>query len=393
MYKRAIVSKIVERLNEPRGFIQILIGPRQTGKTTAIDQAKLKLKTPYHLVSADKPGLSSSEWLIAEWEKARELTRGKTSSAILIIDEIQSITQWSSYAKMLWDEDTRNRTPLKVLLTGSSSLLLAKGLNESLMGRFEVLRSPHWSLSECQEAFDYDLEEFLYFGGFPGSAHFRTDLERWRDYMGFSIIEPTISRDVMQLEDIRRPALLKALFSLGSAYSAQEVSLSKIAGQLQEKGNVETLSHYLDLLSNAGMLTGLQKYSAELLRIRKSSPRFAVLDTSLMIYEASLTPKQLVADKETRGHVVESAVGAYLLARSKQEHFKVFWWRDRGTEVDFVISKGQKLTAIEVKSGRIKNTGGVYEFMRRYPGAHAYVIGDSTTSLEAFLLGEYPLFK
>ena len=390
MFCRFLVSQIVDRIREPRRFIQIVSGPRQTGKTTAVTQALEKLSMPYHFVSADDPNLTSAEWLRNEWEISR--ITAKDYESVLVIDEIQKIKNWSSIVKFLWDEDSRLNTPLKVLLTGSSALLLHKGLSESLMGRFEVLYSPHWSYPECKEAFGYDIDEFLFFGGYPGAAPLIEDEIRWARYIGTSIVEPTISQDVLLMDEVRKPALLRSLFMLGSNYSGQELSFTKILGQLGDAGNTVTLAHYLDLLGNAGVLTGLQNYSGNKVRIRKSSPRFMVFDTSLMTYSEGTNRRQLLEDKVKRGHLVESAVGAYLLARSKVDGFEVYWWRDREKEVDFVIRKGNKLTAIEVKSGRVRNPGGGLEFKKLYPEALVLVVGNVNHSLQDFLSGKHSLF-
>lgn len=390
MFRRILVSQLAERLKEPKKFIQIVVGPRQTGKTTAVVQALELLSVQRHFVSTDDPNLVSIEWLRNEWEQARALT--KTGDAILIIDEIQKISKWSSIVKLLWDEDSRLCVPLKVVLTGSSSLLLQKGLTESLMGRFEILYSPHWNYAECKEAFGYRLDDFLFFGGYPGAASLIKDENRWARYMGTSIIEPTISQDILMMEEVRKPALLRALFVLGSGYSAQELSYTKLLGQLQDAGNTVTLAHYLELLTRANMLTGLQNYSGNQLRARKSSPRFMVYDTSLMTYADGSNRRRLLENPVERGRLVESAVGAYLLARGKEEGFEVHWWRDRNNEVDFVLKNGSSLTAIEVKSGRVKNTGGSLQFKKLYPEALSLIIGSVNLSLEDFLLGNKPLF-
>lgn len=390
MFRRNLVLQLSERLKEPRKFIQIVVGPRQTGKTTAVTQAVETLNMPVHFISADDPSLNSTEWLRNEWEQARALT--KTSEVLLVVDEIQKIKGWSPIVKLLWDEDSRLKTSLKVVLTGSSSLLLQKGFSESLMGRFELLYSQHWSYAECFEAFAYSFEDFLFFGGYPGAATLIHDEMRWARYMGSSIVEPTISQDVLMMDEVRKPALLRSLFILGSSYSAQELSYTKLLGQLQDAGNTVTLAHYLDLLSNANMLTGLQKYSSNQIRTRNSSPRFMVYDTSLMTYADGINRRRLIDNPTDRGRLVESAVGAYLLARGKEEGFDVYWWRDRDNEVDFVIKKGNKLTAIEVKSGRVKRVGGSLKFKEFYPEARSLVIGSINSGLEDFLLGKIQLF-
>ena len=391
MFKRKLVTQLADRLSEPRRFIQIVAGARQTGKTTAVLQTLESLNIPNHFVSADEPGLIGKEWLRNEWEQARAHAKSN-KGLILVVDEIQKITEWSSMVKLLWDEDTRLKVPLKVVLTGSSLLLLQKGLTESLMGRFEVLYSSHWSFAECKEAFGYSLEEFLFFGGYPGAAALIKDENRWARYMGTSIVEPTISQDILMLHEVRKPALLRSLFLLGTGYSAQELSYTKILGQLQDAGNTVTLAHYLELLGKASMLTGLQNYSGNRIRTRKSSPRFMVYDTSLMTYADGSSRRRLLDNPADKGRLVESAVGAYLLARGKEEGFEVYWWRERSNEVDFVIKKGSQITALEVKSGRVKNTGGSLVFKQQYPEALSLIIGSANFGLEDLLLGKKPLF-
>ncbi len=391
MYERSLVNKLADRMNEPRRFIQMLIGPRQTGKSTAIRQALERVDIPRHVALASIDS-ASRDWLRSQWLLARNLITPETPSAILVIDEVQLVDQWSSVAKELWDEDAWSDIDLRVVLSGSSSLLLEKGLKEGLTGRFEVLRSTHWTYEECREAFDYTLNDFLYFGGYPGSAPLIGDEPRWLEYMNDSVIEPSISKDVISLEEIRKPALMRRLFYLGAPYSGQELSYRKMIGQLDDAGNTTTIAHYLTLLSDAGLLCGLQKYDPKLLRQKASSPRFAVYDTSLMTATYGQYRSFLLTDPERKGHLVESAVGAYLLARSVQEKFDVAWWREGTNEVDFVISQGESLVAIEVKSGRIKQTKGMTAFINKFPKARSIIVGSSQAPLEEFLLGKVPLF-
>ncbi|KFI93906.1 AAA domain protein [Bifidobacterium saguini DSM 23967] len=321
------------------------------------------------------------------------LAHRSDAPVILVVDEIQMIPQWSSVVKALWDEDTDNGTNLLVVLTGSSALLLQKGLRESLTGRFELLRSQQWDYRECRDAFGMSLDDYLFFGGYPGALPLRDDVERWLAYMTDSIINPSILNDVIGLERITKPALMQALFSLGSAYSAQELSYRKIMGQLDDAGNTTTIAHYLNVLSDAGLLTGIQKYSDKTVRKRASSPRLAVHDTALMTASYGPNRSMLLTDANRRGHLVESAVGAYLLRRSAQEGFEVNWWRDKNNrEVDFVVSSGTSRTAIEVKSGRIRRLDGLDAFCAEYPGTATIVVGSYETPLEDFLLGRVPLF-
>lgn len=390
-YQRSIVSTIVKRIEEPRRFIQIVVGPRQTGKTTAVNQAVAQVSCPCLFVEATK-GESTQDWLRAQWYQARNLFASRRVPVLLVIDEVQFIRGWSAIVKTLWDEDTRGNTEVKVILTGSSATLIHEGLNESLMGRFELMHSPHWSYSECIDAFGYDLDDYLYYGGYPGAALLKDDEGRWLNYVQNSIIEPSIANDVLQLADVRKPELMRRLFEVGAPYSGQEISYRKLLGQLDDKGNATTIAHYLNLLSRAGLMSGLQKFDPKLIREKASSPRLVVHNTALMVAEFGRNRRNLLTDPALRGHLAESAVGAYLINRASLEGFSVFWWRDGNDEVDYVIADKDAVTAIEVKSGRVKPTGGMTRFLVENPHAHSIVIGSAECGIEQFLKGEVELF-
>lgn len=397
MFERAQVRVLRDRMLEmDNPFIQVVVGARQTGKSTMIAQALEKVQLLSHSVSADDIFAPNEEWLRQEWQQARNLQRAAGAPVILVLDEIQKIHGWPNIVKGLWDADQRERFSIKVVLSGSSSLLLRRGLDDSLKGRFELIRSPHWSLGECREAFSFSMDDFLFFGGFPGAARFASDEARWRSYMRDSIIEPTISKDVLEDEDVRKPALMRALFEMGARFSAQELSFNKMLGQLNDAGNTTTLSHYLDLLDRANVLCGLPKYHPKEVARKKSSPRLMVFDTSLMTAAAGRASELLLADSELRGHLVESAVGARLLALAPEEGFKVYWWREGSNEVDFVVAGGGFFTAIEVKSGRMKSLHGMSEFLKQYPDAIRLVIGGSgpgSCTLEDFLMSDATLLR
>lgn len=395
MYKRAQVATIKQRMLEDENpLLQVVVGPRQTGKSTMIAQALQESDVLAHSVSADDVLNPTEEWLRQEWQQARNLQRISDQPVVLVLDEIQKVKAWPNVVKGLWDADRRGFSKLKVFLSGSSSLLLRKGLEDTLKGRFELIRSPHWSYQECAEAFGFSLDDFLFYGGFPGAARFSYDEKRWRAYLRDSIIEPTLTKDVLEDEDIRKPALLRALFELGARFSAQELSYNKMLGQMNDAGNTTTLAHYLDLLGKAGVLCSLSKYHPKELKQRKSSPRLMVYDTSLMTAVIKRSQESVLSDSELKGHLVESAVGAHLLALAPQRGFAVNYWREGNNEVDFVVSTTDTIIAIEVKSGRVKSLGGMSAFLKEYPQAIRLVIGGSdpgSCTLEDFLRGNVAL--
>jgi len=386
-FERNQAETLAVRLDEPRRFLQVVAGARQVGKTTLVHQVLDRLDVPSVFVSADEPTVGDTAWLAAQWDRARIAASeaGKTG-AVLALDEVQKIPGWSDIVKRLWDQDSRARRPLKVVLLGSAPLLMQQGLTESLAGRFEILHVPHWSYAEMHAAFGFSLEQYLYFGGYPGAAPLVKDPQRWRRYLLDSLIETTIARDVLLMTRVDKPALLRRLFELGCRYSGQVLSYTKMLGQLQDAGNATTLAHYLDLLGGAGMLTGLQKYAGEAVRQRGSSPKLQVLNTALMTAQSGLSPDEARTDRQFRGRLVESAVGAHLANAAAGGECELFYWRERSREVDFVVRVGRAVIAIEVKSGRAPDAfPGLGAFAETFKPKRTLLVGGDGISLEEFL--------
>jgi predicted AAA+ superfamily ATPase len=383
--KRKQADVLRARLAEPRRFMQVVAGPRQVGKSTMVEQVVSALKVPVRSESADEPTLRGSEWIAQQWEAARsELDARK--GGILVLDEVQKIPNWSETVKRMWDEDTRKRRPLKVVLLGSAPLLIARGLSESLAGRFETITMPHWSYSEMAKAFGFTLDEYIFYGGYPGAAPFINDHQRWRRYVIDSLVETSVSRDVLLLSRIDKPALLRRLFDLACRYSGQQLSYTKMLGQLQDAGNTTTLAHYLDLLEQAGLVRGLTKYAGDVARQRGSSPKLQVLNTALMSATSNLTSAEARADKEFWGRLVESAVGAHLANAELMGECTVQYWRDSTNEVDFVVTSGRTVTAIEVKSGVASlHHSGTAAFVKAFKPQKTLLVGGDGISIEAFL--------
>jgi predicted AAA+ superfamily ATPase len=386
MYRRTIFKHVKKRLEEPRKFLQVLAGPRQTGKTTLILQALKELYLPSHYVSADDVPNRSKAWIEQQWEIARLKIKSGEKRFILVLDEIQKIKDWTETVKKLWDEDSRKNIPIAVFLLGSSPLLLKEGLDESLGGRFEILHLSHWPFKEMKDAFGLSFEQYIYFGGYPGAVSLISDEERWRNYIKDALIETTISKDILMMARIDKPALLRQLFEVGSLYSGQILSFNKMIGQLQEAGNTTTLSHYLQLLSGAGMLTGLEKYAGEAVRQKASSPKFQVLNNALLTAQAGKSFKECTGSPEVWGRLVESALGAYLVGASVSKGIKIYYWREKDKEVDFVLEKGGKLVALEVKSGPKKEKlPGLEAFSSAFPQVRPMLVGRNGFPVEEFL--------
>jgi predicted AAA+ superfamily ATPase len=384
-FQRPQAAVLAKRLAEPRRFLHVVAGPRQVGKSTLVQQVTGELSLPVRYASADEPTLRGADWISQQWEAAR-LEASRAAGAVLVLDEIQKIPAWSETVKRLWDEDTRKKRPLKVVVLGSGPLLMAQGLTESLAGRFETLRLPHWSFTEMREAFGWSLEQYLYFGGYPGAAPLVGDSKRWARYIADSLIETSIARDVLLLTRVDKPALLRRLFELACRYSGQVLSYTKMIGQLQDAGNTTTLAHYLDLLAGAGMVCGLPKYAGDAARSRGSSPKLQVLNTALMTVTAGVSPEEARADREFRGRLIESAVGAHLANAAATGECELYYWLERGQEVDFVVKAHSRLTAIEVKSGRAPQAHpGTAAFAAAFKVRRTLLVGGDGIAVEEFL--------
>jgi predicted AAA+ superfamily ATPase len=386
MIRQAIHSELLKRLREERRFVQVLAGPRQVGKTTVVRQVMEASKLPAHYATADEPTLRDRTWLEQQWDLARLKARERRAGALLVLDEVQKISDWSSAVKLLWDEDTHAGIPLRVVLLGSSPLIIQSGLTESLAGRFEVISAPHWSFTEMREAFGWDPERFIFYGAYPGAADLVDEPARWKRYVLDSLIETTLSRDILLLTRVDKPALLRRLFQLGCAYSGQILSYQKMIGQLTDAGNTTTLAHYLELLRGAGMLAGLSKYSHGQVRKRGSSPKLQVMNMALMSALDHRSFAEARQDGDYWGRLVESCIGAHLVNSSFGTDIGVTYWRERNHEVDFVLQQGDRTVAIEVKSGaRRVSLPGMAAFTRQFKPTRQLLVGGQGISLEEFL--------
>lgn len=386
MFQRKELILLKKRVAEPRRFIQVVLGPRQVGKTTLIKQLLKKLPFPNHYATADAIGENNIEWINQQWQLTRnKLLVSDQLEAVLVIDEIQKISNWSEIVKRLWDEDTFSGNQIKIILLGSSKLILQKGLSESLAGRFEVIFLSHWNFLEMKTAFGLSVDEFIWFGGYPGAVSLINDENRWKEYIKNALIETTISKDILMLTRIDKPTLLKNLFDIGITYSGQIVSFTKILGQLADAGNTTTLSNYLNLLDLAGLLSGLEKYSPTMIRQKSSSPKFMVQNTAFISATSNKTFKEAKSDPVYWGRIFESVCGAFLINECRKYNYQLFYWRDRNDEVDFIIQHGEKIIAIEIKSGFKITYKGMSVFIKRFHPSKSLLVGITGVDIEDFL--------
>lgn len=389
MFEKKELTVLGNRIGEKRRFIQVIMGPRQVGKTTLVRQFLKKTILPFHFTAADAVPFANGAWIEQQWETARfQLKTTGAKEVLLVIDEIQKIDNWAEIIKAQWDKDTFDEVNIKVILLGSSRLLLQRGLSESLAGRFEILPLTHWTLDEMQMAFGFTTEQFIWFGGYPGAATFTEDESRWREYVLNSLVETTLSKDILMLTRVDKPALLRQLFELGCSYSGQMLSLTKLMGRLQDAGNTTTLSHYLTLLDSAGLLSGLERYALDKARQRASIPKWQVHNMALMSALSLNDRKEAASNPEIWGRYVESTVGVHLTRAVRLGQIELFYWHEGNEEVDFVIQRGSKVVGIEVKGGRIQKAPGIAAFQKKTNPHKVLLVGNSGIALDDFLKAE-----
>ena len=360
LFQRPFVAQLAHRLDSMQPLIQVLTGPRQVGKTTGVRQLMAQCSYPQHYANADDVLVSDRSWLLEQWQQALLLGEG----ALLVVDEIQKVVNWPETIKALWDAQPGR---LRVLLLGSSALQIQSGVTESLAGRFELLRVHHWTFAELHAAFGYDLPRYLAFGGYPGAVVLEYDPDRWYAYMKDAIVEAVIGKDILQSRKVANPALFRQAFEILCAYPAQEISYTKLLGQLQDKGNTDLVKYYIELYGGAFLLHALQKYSPKTWLARSSSPKMLPACPALYSMVAGV---DVMRSTEQRGRAFELVVGAELMQLTGQ----VFYWRERNDEVDFVYQYRERLYAIEVKSGRKKSARGLDAFCAQEPKALRVIV-------------------
>ncbi|MBQ9711703.1 MAG: ATP-binding protein [Bacteroidales bacterium] len=386
-YERQLLAILKSRMAEPRRRMQIIMGPRQVGKSTLAYQFCDGTDTPYDYFAADGVSRFDTAWIPNHWQEARmKMDLHSDKERILIFDEIQKIEGWSEQVKKEWDEDTRMKRNLKVILLGSSRVLLQKGLNESLEGRFEPIRMGYWDWNEMRDSFGFTMQQYIYFGGFPGLANDIHDEDRWRRLMEDTIITPILTRDILEIEEIRNPALLRQVFELACIESARELSLTKMQGTIRS-GTVPTIKNYLNILDQTMTVKPMQKYATSVIKEKNSVPKMQVYNSAFRNRYGQFTFEEAVTNLTEWGRQVESAVGAHLVNRSLLDSFELLYWRDEHKkECDFVLKKGQALVAIEVKSSSADDTSGFEKFKQLY-GEHiteAFIVGPEGLPLEDF---------
>ena len=381
---------LISRLLEPRKTLQVVAGPRQVGKTTMVKQVLTEISLPSLFFSADGVDADDTGWISDRWEEARVQMRYHSyEEFLLVFDEIHKIKNWSERVKKEWDTDSFHDLNLKVVLLGSSRLLMKKGLTESLAGRFETLPMGHWTFQEMHDAFGWNLDQYIYFGGYPGSASYVSNEVRWRRYVRDAIVNPAIEKDVLLTTFIYKPSLLHQLFRLGCAYSGKELSFNKMLGLLQDAGNATTLVNYLEVLGESKLLVGLQKYAMDESRKYRSTPKLQVFNNALLtVMSDGMTYEKAFTHPDLWGRWVESTVGCFLLDRADELEYQLYYWRDNDEEVDFVIVRGDKLIAIEVKSGWRQSNSGLGTFREKYHPQYTLVVGGEAMPLEQFLTGD-----
>lgn len=385
--ERDLVATLSKHLGRGPNLLQVVTGPRQVGKTTAVRQVVKAWKGPSHYASADLPAPPDASWVETQWEVARLEARRSRRKALLVLDEVQKIHRWAEVVKGQFDRDRAEGLGVRTVLLGSSSLSVGHGVEESLAGRYESHFCPHWSWPECRAALGWSLDQWFYFGGYPGAGQLARTPARWASHVVESLIEAVLSRDVLMMTHVAKPALLRQLFMLATRVPSQPLSYNKMLGQLQDAGNTVTLAHYLELLAAAFLVSGVNQFTAGVLRQRASSPKLVLWNNALITAPSGLSFAESKANPEWWGRLVENAVGAHLLNR-RGPGVDVSTWRRGDDEVDFVVQRGPRVVAFEVKSGAKPRLESFGAFRTVAPTAKTLVVGTGGIPLDVFFSTE-----
>lgn len=386
---RACLGLLRRRLGErPPGLIQVLTGARQVGKTTLLLELADHLGTRAVYAAADGPEAALPGFWERLWSRGEEAARAH-GRAVILLDEVQRLGDWAGKLKGEWDRLKRQRSRINVVVSGSSALRLARGSRESLAGRFERITLAHWSASAASSVFRIGREDAADLavrqGLYPGAFRFRRDPARWAAYVRDAIVEPAIGRDLLALAPVRRPALLRQVFATAVTLPAKIVSLQKLQGRLEERGSLETIAHYLDLLADAYLVAGLDKHSARASRRRSAPPKLIALNNALLAVGDPHGSPDPGREPERFGGWVENACLAFAWNAGQG----VTYWREEPLEVDGVLDGSWGSWALEIKTGRFgaADLSGLLEFVRRFPSYRPLVVCEESGLETAKRLG------
>jgi predicted AAA+ superfamily ATPase len=368
-------QRLLERLQEPApGRMQLLTGPRQVGKTTLLLEIAEQFGDAAVYAAGDEPDAA----LPGFWERrfADAEARARRGTAVLLLDEVHHLYDWAKRLKGHCDYLRRRRVPVHIVATGSSALRVTSGSRETLAGRFERITLRHWSASSLASIFHMPAQQaalsLVQFGSYPGAVALQSDPVRWRAYLRDAIIEPAIGRDVLALATVRRPGLLRQVFAVAVGSPARIVSLQKLQGQLQDKGALETVAHYLALLQDAYLVAPLERFSQQAHRRRAAPPKLVTLNNALLSAMHPQGPPDPAREPARFGLWMENACLAFALNQGQ----RVTYWREEPLEIDAVLEGSWGDWAVEVKTGSFDALGikGLLEFCRRNPKFRPLVI-------------------
>jgi len=366
---------LLERLDEPApGRIQLLTGPRQVGKTTLLLDLAAHYGDRGLYAAADAPEAGVPGYWERFWAEAEAKARNGTS--VVFLDEIHLVPNWSAWLKGYWDRFRRRHLPIHIVATGSSALRVTAGLRESLAGRFERIVFAHWTAGALAKTFNMSIldaaRRAVFFGTYPGAWALTHDQARWRAYIRDAIIDPAIGRDVLALGQVRRPALLRQVFAVAAGSPAEIVSLQKIQGRLADRGALETVAHYLELLQDAYLVAPLEKFAKRAVRRRAAPPKLVTLNNALLSAMHPDGPPDEQRDAPRFGAWIENACLASAVNRGQ----RVTYWREEPLAVDGVLEGSWGTWAIEIKSARFdsRDLTGLLEFCKRHPAFRPLVV-------------------
>lgn len=383
MLNRELRTILSEYANEFRSVL--LVGPRQSGKTTLTRQTFPD--KPY--VSLENP----DEKLLAETDTRAFLNRFPNGA---ILDEIQEAPNLFSYLQEILDHTEKDGL---FILTGSNNILLQANVSQTLAGRLGVLDLYPLSFSEIEgNGLDYTLGELIFKGSYPEIYHKKRKPEIWYP----SYIKTYVERDVRQIKNIENTSLFTKFLKICAGRIGQQVNLSAISNDCGI--DVKTVQSWLSVLEQSYVIKLLQPFYNNFSKRIVKAPKLYFVDTGLASSLLAIRKMEEVALSHFYGALVENYIIVECMKNNANRHLEqtFYYWRDsNGVEVDLIIDKGSAFLPVEIKSAqtfsndfinnlkKIKSYANIKNSIVVYDGNMEFTTTDDTqvTKWSSFLRG------
>lgn len=393
-FERTHVQALLSRLSLPSPAVQAVVGPRQVGKSTLIRQVLEKLEAPTVFLSCKSVQYRQTGWIHKEWEIARLLAKHH-GHCVIAVDDAQRLPGWAPLLCQLHKEDLEQQRDIRIVITGSSELELLQQLKDKFPQSHEVIRAGYWTYPEMRCAFNWGIEQYLFYGGLPRSGDEPSDDETWLNWIRELMFDNLLKEDVKAVAPAQNHEAIFDYFKVSSVHSGNIMSYAQLAQKLPFTVKPTTLANYQKVLSRAGISNGLARIQDGGEISRSGSPKLQLSSNAWLTGMMNSRFDKLRSQGVIWKQVFKSAVGAHLLNFAQENAYSVHYWFDRQHRVDFVLKKNDALVPIVVMPGDVKQgTDAIQAFAKNNAMPHAIILqaGNDDASLsphhmniEAFL--------